>query len=210
MKQNKEKGKNAVVIGITGPAGCGKSYICRLVSGLKKTLVIDTDTIAKEQMKKGRESYKRVVKAFGRDILLEDGEIDRAKLAGIVFSDKDKLALLNSLTHPPVIDECKKIIKESRGLYEFILLESALLTDSGCNNMCDLVWYIHTPKAERIERLTTTRGYSKEKIRSVMKSQRPVSFYRANADMVILNSKSLGDEKILKSLSRRLKVVENR
>ena len=205
MKQNKK----AVVIGITGPAGCGKSYVCKRVAELTDTLIIDTDTLAKEQMKKGGISYAGVVKEFGKEILLENGEIDRKKLASIVFGDEERLKVLNSLTHPNVIKESKRIIKENRDKVNVILLESALLVDAGCDKMCDLVWYIHTPLKERRERLKVTRGYSDEKIDSVIKSQRRTAFYREHADTVIQNSALLGEEKLKKALKRRLKVVAN-
>ena len=204
MKQN-----NAVVIGITGPAGSGKSYICKLIAEVAETLIIDTDSIAKEQMKKGGISYKGVVKEFGKEILLDDGEINRAKLASIVFDDGEKLKTLNSLTHPNVIEESKRIIKENRAKYNVILLESALLVDAGCDKMCDYVWYVHTSVKERSERLKVTRGYSDEKIKSVQKSQRKSTFYREHADAVINNSEALGEERLKKALIRRLKVVAN-
>lgn len=202
MKQNK-----AVIIGLTGPAGCGKSYICDIVEEVANALVVDTDTVAKNQMKKGGASYEGVVKAFGKEIVGEDGEIDRKKLAVIVFNDEEKLELLNSLTHPNVKEEYRRIIEKYGSRYEVILVESAILTRSGCDKDCDYVWYVYTPRAERAKRLKTTRGYSDAKIKSVMKSQDTDRFFRANSDAVIENRNGVPRETLKKSIARRLKLL---
>jgi dephospho-CoA kinase len=200
MKQNK-----AVVIGITGPAGSGKSYICRLIGEVADTLVIDTDSVAKEQMKKGGISYKKVVDAFGKDILLKSGEIDRAKLSAIVFNDAEKLKLLNSLTHPEVIKESQRLIRENRGRKEVIVLESAILVAANCHKMCDHVWYVYTPQKMRADRLKTTRGYSDEKIKSVMRSQNTDRYFRATSDAVIVNKDGDRPEAVKKIILNKLK-----
>ena len=200
MKQN-----NAVVIGITGPVGSGKSYICKLIAEVAETLIIDTDSVAKEQMKKGGISYKKVVDAFGKDILLKSGEIDRAKLSGIVFNDGKKLKLLNSLTHPEVIKESKRLIRENRKIKEVILLESAILVDAKCDKMCDYVWYVYTPVKMRAKRLKNTRGYSDEKIKSVMRSQNTDKYFRATSDAVIVNKDGDEPEKVKKIILNKLK-----
>lgn len=96
------------VIGITGGIGSGKSLVADIMIKKYNAYFINTDRIAYEQMLPGGISYKGVVDYFGKEILKEDGTIDRSKLSKIVFSDKEKLRKLNSLTHPNVLTEVKK------------------------------------------------------------------------------------------------------
>ncbi len=200
MKQNK-----AFVAGLTGPAGSGKSYICKSFEKLTKTLIIDTDSIARRQMEKGGSSYDGVVKEFGRDILLANGEIDRPKLAALVFNDEASLKKLNALTHGNVIAESKRIIRAERENYSLILLESAILTRSGCDKMCDETWYVYTPKKERAGRLKSTRNYSDERVKSLMKSQDTDRFFRTHSQAVIENRDGVSEEKLKESLKKLLK-----
>ena len=203
-KVNREPVIPALTVGLTGPAGCGKSYICAALSELTETFVIDTDTIARVQMMKGGISYERVVKTFGEEILAEDGEINRPALAAIVFNDEKLLAKLNRLTHPPVINECKKLISENKKKYRLIVLESAILTEAGCDTLCDETWYVYTPRAERAGRLAKTRGYDEARIKSLMKSQSSDSFYRLHADEIIENRDNVPKEELLRKLKKIL------
>lgn len=196
--------RNALTVGLTGPAGCGKSYICKELSKLTETLVIDTDTIARLQMQKGGVSYEKVVKFFGEEILAEDGEINRPELAKIVFNDESKLKKLNHMTHPPVIKECKRLIEDGRSKYSLIILESAILTEAGCDVLCDETWYVYSTRAERAKRLSETRGYDEDRIRSVFKSQSPDSFYKLHADEIIENRDGISSEELEKKLKKLL------
>lgn len=200
MKQNK-----ALVAGLTGPAGSGKSYICKAFTEVTNTLIIDTDSIAREQMKKDGCSYLAVVREFGSGILQANGEIDRPKLASIVFNDAKKLKILNRLTHANVIWESKKIIRSNRSKYSLILLESAILTQSGCDKFCDETWYVYTPRAERIERLKSSRNYTDERIKSLMKSQNTDKYFRSHADAIIENRSNTDRDLLLQSLIKLLK-----
>ena len=85
------------IIGLTGGTGSGKGFVSERLKA-RKAYVIDADAVAHEIIEKGRPAYKAIVDYFGSEILDEDGNIFRRKLGHIVFSDKDKLAFLNSLT----------------------------------------------------------------------------------------------------------------
>lgn len=184
------------VIGITGGVGCGKSSVIKIMIESYHAYHINTDQIAKEQMKKGNVSFIRVVKEFGEKILLPDGEIDRKKLAAIVFSDKDKLKTLNQLTHPPVYEEVMKIIDTKRKEHcSFILLESAILHQAGFSNLCDELWYVYAKRSLRMKRLMEDRGYTEERVKSMMKNQGTDKYYRSVASTVINNSGSLQEVK---------------
>lgn len=204
MKNKKQIVLPALTVGLTGPAGCGKSFIRDIFSRLTETLVIDTDSIARKQMQKGGVSYEKVVNAFGPEILGPDEEIDRPALAKIVFNDESKLTRLNRLTHPPVINECKKLISEGKNKYSLIILESAILTEAGCDTLCDENWYVYAPRAERAKRLSETRGYDESRIKSLFKSQSSDSFYRLHADEIIENRGNVSLDELESKLRKLL------
>ena len=101
------------VYGITGGAGTGKSEVIKMLQQNFGGCVIMSDEVARELMQKGNISYQLIVEYFGRDILMDDGEIDRKKLADHVFNNKEALEKLNSMTHPYVKDEIRKLIAEA-------------------------------------------------------------------------------------------------
>ena len=151
------------VIGITGGIGSGKSLVARIMQDKYGARYIDTDQIAREQMEPGGASYDGVVQYFGREILLEDGRIDRTKLAQIVFEQKDKLQKLNELTHPQVLIAVNNEIETAKaeGNVPYVLIETALMIEAGSDYICDQVWYVHAPE-ERRNRLKH-RNYTDEK-----------------------------------------------
>lgn len=161
------------VIGITGGIGSGKSLVADIMIKKYNAYFINTDRISYEQMLPGGISYKGVVDYFGKEILKEDGTIDRSKLSKIVFSDKEKLRKLNSLTHPNVLTEVKKEIEQKRAEKNvpYCLIETALMIESGYDFVCDEVWYVHCPADIRRQRLKLSRGYSDEKIDAVFANQ---------------------------------------
>ena len=160
------------VIGMTGNAGCGKSYVCRCISELLYCPVIDSDTVCRELMMPGQKVYEDVANEFGPEYLCEDGTLNRAAIAEKVFNDPEALLKLNSLTHPATIEEIKRRIAayKEEG-YGFVIVESALAEDAGYREFCDELWLVAAKKENRIARLRD-RGYSDEKIASVMASQK--------------------------------------
>src|SRR3989304_7248063 len=99
-----------MLIGLTGGVATGKDLVSSEFKRLG-AIIIDADTIARDILRRGKPAYRGVIKAFGKDIILPDGSIDRKKLGGIVFSDKKKLKKLNSLTHPLIRKEMERRIR---------------------------------------------------------------------------------------------------
>ena len=183
------------VYGITGGAGTGKSEVIKMLQENFGGCVIMSDEVARELMQKGNISYQLIVEYFGRDILMDDGEIDRKKLADHVFNNKEALEKLNSITHPYVKNEIRKLIAEAEasGECRFVALESAILLECGYEDICDEFWYVYTKPEIRRQRMKETRNYSDEKVDSVMRNQQPDEVFFEQCSFVIENNTTLSD-----------------
>lgn len=202
--------KKIPIIGLTGGAGSGKSHIAGLLAVRFKVCHINTDRISQQQMMKGGCVYEKVLECFGEEFLSADGEINRKKLGEYIFNRPEELALLNSITHPPVRTEVERLMREAQESgYDVVLLESALLIEAGYKGICDEVWYVYATRKTRKTRLIETRGYSEERIRDMLRRQKTDKFFREHADYVIQNDAS-DDETLQSSLERRLRIVGKR
>jgi dephospho-CoA kinase len=178
------------VIGITGGIGSGKSLVSKILKDKYGAFIIDTDSITKNQMEVGGLSYQGVVDFFGKGILTEDGSIDRGRLAEIVFKDRDKLLKLNKLTHPNTLEAAKAeiISHKNAGDVPYLIIETALMIESGFDSICDDVWYVYTPEEIRRDRLKKERNYADEKIDAIFKSQSRVETFKTRFSKVIENA----------------------
>ena len=183
------------VYGITGGAGTGKSEVIKMLQQNFGGCVIMSDEVARELMQKCNISYQLIVEYFGRDILMDDGEIDRKKLADNVINNKEALEKLNSMTHPYVKEEIRKLIAEAEasGECRFVALESAILLECGYEDICDEFWYVYTKPEIRRQRMKETRNYSDEKVDSVMRNQQPDEVFFEQCSFVIKNNTTLSD-----------------
>lgn len=181
-----------MIIGVTGGVGCGKSAVMDLLNTEFGVEIILADEVGHEVMAPDGEAYEEIKGYFGSDILEKNtGIIDRKVLASRVFNNKESLDKLNSIIHPAVkrriLNRIKKICENS-DKEPFIAIEAALLLEDNYDEVCDTIWYIYASKKERIRRLKESRGYSDEKIASIMKNQLTEKEFRLRSDEVIDNS----------------------
>ncbi len=204
-----EKKNRIPVIGLTGGAGSGKSYVAGLLENVCKVCHINTDQISRLQMQKGGCVYQKVLKQFGPEFLDDEGEINRKKLGEYIFQRPEELAVLNAITHPPVKEEVRHIIEAAKDSgYDVILLESALLIEAGYKEICDEVWYVYANREIRKKRLQETRGYSEARVHDMFRSQKTDRFFREHADYVIENNMR-ETEKLKSRLRRRVHKVQS-
>ncbi len=176
-----------MIIGIVGGVGCGKSTVLTYLKEKYNAYIIEADKVAKEIMEKGNEVYNKVIKEFPES-LDKDDNIDRKKLAEIVFNDAKKLEILNNITHPGTIKEITDRINNSSN--QLVIVESAILIGSGIDKMCDEIWYVYCDLEKRIKRLMDSRGYSEEKTRNVIMNQMSEEEFNRVSDEFIDNSNS--------------------
>ena len=182
------------VIGITGGVGSGKSQVLQYLQEEKGAVVCQLDEVAKELQRSGQPCFEKIVELFGTGIVGVDGELDREKLAQIVFSDAEKLNRLNEIVHPEVKKETVRRIAMLEHAPLF-MIEAALLPAAGYEDICDEMWYIYTDEQVRRRRLKASRGYSEEKITHMIESQPDEEQFRKACTAVIDNSGSFENTK---------------
>ncbi|MGI1691509.1 dephospho-CoA kinase [Thermoanaerobacter uzonensis] len=178
------------VIGLTGGIASGKSTVSKLLKKMG-AVVIDADIVSREIMVKGTEAYNKIVEYFGKEILKEDGEIDRKKLGNIVFADRRKLKKLNEITHPIIIERIKEKIEEERkkNQQKAIVLDAALLIEMKLYKMVDEVWLVVVDSKTQIKRIMERDKLSYKDAINRIKSQMPLDEKMKYADFIINNSK---------------------
>ncbi|MFP4199971.1 MAG: dephospho-CoA kinase [Clostridia bacterium] len=185
--------KSTLVVGLTGGLGSGKSTVADLVRE-RKIPVVDADRLAREVVRPRGEAYGPVVEEFGRGILNEDGCIDRARLAAIVFQNAKSRRRLERLIHPPVVRRMVTEIDRARERGEpVIVLDVPLLFEVGLEDLCDRTWVVWAREDQRIRRLATRDGMDPEDVRLRMQAQMSLEEKMDLADVVIDNSGSLED-----------------
>lgn len=185
------------VIGIVGGMGAGKSTVVALLNEIEPVSSISADLIGHEILRKGEPAYAPILEAFGHDILDESGEIIRKKLGQAVFGDEEKVRRLNEITHPLIMKRViEKIQASKRAMpHRHIILEAALLLESGLVDLTDLVIAVYADPNIRIKRVIQREGLSEVQIIKRFKAQKEWEELKAAADYVIDNSVSLEETK---------------
>ena len=182
-----------VVIGLTGGIGAGKSEVSRILAG-HGAVIIDTALLGHEAYAPGTMPWRAIIKAFGRDILLPDAQIDRKILGDIVFSDPEELDRLNAIMRPAIADMIRERLRAAeRQGRRVTVIDSATLVEAGWTEMVDEVWLATAPQDEIYRRLRLRSGLSIQAIAERMESQISDEERKAHADVVIANDGSLTD-----------------
>ena len=182
------------IIGITGGVGSGKSRVLSYIEKQFEAVVCQADHVAWELQEPGQKCYIEIVEHFGREIICDDGTIDRKKLGQIVFGNQEELLVLNGIMHPAVKEEILNRICNAREKgCRYFLIEAALLLEDGYKQICDEMWYIYTDEVTRRLRLKESRQYTDEKIDAIMASQLSEEIFRKECQIVIDNSGDFED-----------------
>jgi dephospho-CoA kinase len=173
------------VIGLTGNIGVGKSVVRRMLEHLGAH-GIDADALARRAVAKGAPGYQQVIETFGRWVLLPDGEIDRAKLGRLVFSQPDALAQLEAIVHP-LVDQAVDILVR-RSFHQIIVIEAIKLLESNLKSTCDSIWVTSANKEVQLKRLMAKRNMTRVDALQRITAQASQSEKEAQADVIIHNN----------------------
>lgn len=199
------------VIGITGCAGSGKSFVCDCIRQSLGIPVIDSDSECRKLQEPGGEVFEAIRREFGDGFLDPEGRLDRARLASVVFSDEQALLKLNELSHPATIRRINELLAEYRKAgTEFVFVESALAEKAGYRSFCDELWLVFAMDETRARRLRETRGYSDERIASLFASQVPQSAMFDYCERILDNDAAITQIGILRQVSFYLDDIRKR
>lgn len=174
------------ILGVTGPTGAGKSFLCKALS--KHIPMIDADEVYHSLLIPPSECLDALRKTFGNDVFLPNGALDRTALSKIVFSDKEKLALLNGTVLHFVLNRIREIISDlEHGGNTCVLVDAPTLIESGFHIECDAVISVLSSPELRLSRIMTRDEISEEKASLRIAAQKDDNFYRAHSDLVLFN-----------------------
>lgn len=195
-----------IIIGLTGGIGSGKSTVSDILKE-QGIPVVDGDRIAREVVEPHRPAYDEVVRVFGTEVLQRDGTLNRKRIGEIVFSDPEKLSMLNSITHKEIY---RVILERLESLKEtgttLVFLDVALLFETGFDQLTDRVWVVDAPDAVRVERIQKRDGLREEEILKRIQSQMSREMRNTKGDLVLDNSK--GREELKAQILQELKQYE--
>jgi dephospho-CoA kinase len=180
-------------IGLTGNIASGKSEVARMLADRGAT-VIDADLLAREAVEPDTQAFRDIMKRWGKDILNDDGGLDRAALRRIVFGDQSELDALNRIVHPGVtrLRDREIALARERG-DPMVICVIPLLFERNIVDEFDAIVLVDAPRPLRLERLVATRGMEATEAMNMIASQMPAELKRARADYVIENNDSLQD-----------------
>ena len=174
-----------LLVGLTGGIGSGKSTVASMLEE-RGAVVFDADQFARQAVASGTPGFRRVVETFGRRVVGEDGDLDRAKLAEIVFEDDDDRRRLEAIVHPEVGRLLHQSLEPYRDTDRIVVYAVPLLVESHLESMFDVVVVVTASEATRVERLVR-RGLPEDDARSRIRAQLSDAEREAVADAVIPN-----------------------
>lgn len=188
-----------MIIGITGSSGAGKSTVCEILEEEYHIQVLNADKLAKQLSKKGEKYFEEIVTLFGEEILREDGQLDRPKLANIIYNNDKKREQLNQCTFKHIRVELKQKIKDitSKHPDAMIAIDAPLLFEAKLEELCDwVIAVIAKDKELQIERIVQRDWITKEQAERRLEVQKPDEYYTSKSQYVIVNDGYIQDMEI--------------
>ncbi len=183
-----------LIVGVTGGMGAGKSTVAEFLSS-RGAEVVDVDALGRQIIEPGGTAVSSVVARFGDSVLGSDGGIDRAALASIVFDDEEQLTALEEISHPAINELLDRRVETIREPNAIVVYDMAVLFESqlGYANThpYEIVVVVEAPISDRLDRLETQRGVSREDALARIESQASDEERRSVAQFVIANGGDL-------------------
>lgn len=178
------------IVGLTGQTGAGKSSVCSWLTEKHGIQSVDCDAVSREITTQSP-CLEKITQAFGKNVLSPDGKLDRKALGKIVFSDPEKLSLLNETVHPIIIDKIIEIGNSIEG--DVVIFDAPTLIESGLYKHCNIVVSVTAHKNVRQKRIMERDNITTEEAQRRIDAQKSEHFYTKYSDICILNEKYLDD-----------------
>ena len=174
-----------MIFGITGGSGSGKTSVSAILSEFG-VHIIDTDVIAHKVTEKGTQCLQELEEYFGSEIILPDGTLDRKKLASIAFTNDNKKAQLNRITHKHIKDCVLEEIKKSSA--DIIAIDGAVIIGSNIEPLCEFIVSVIADRDIRLERIKKRDGILDKQAMERLNAQPDDDFYKDNSRYIIYNN----------------------
>ena len=193
-----------MIIGITGSSGAGKSTICEILEMEYQAKIINADKIARRLSYENEDYLGEIVASFGTEILLDTGDLDRRKLADIIYKNEEKRKDLNAITFKYIIAEIKRAIRETQE--KLIIIDAPLLFEANLQSLCDVTIAVITRNLEiQITRIMERDAITKEQAMNRLKAQHSNEFYISKCNYSIVNEGNIQEvEKQVTVIFQRL------
>ncbi len=199
-----------LLLGVTGGIASGKTTVANMLKELGAPIV-DFDLISRQVVEPGQPALKDIVDYFGKQVLKEDGTMDRKKISDIVFRDFEKRKKLESFIHPRLGEVVNRQINEyaAKDPEAIIQVVVPLMIEFNMQWMYHKLLLVYVPREMQIERLAKRDGISQEEAAHILKSQISIDEKLGYADFVIHNDKSLEEtRKQVEELWQTLKKIQ--
>ena len=197
-----------MIIGVTGSSGAGKSTVCEILEDESDIQVLNADKMTKQLSQKGNTYLADIVILFGQEILQEDGELDRPKLADIIYNDVNKRKQLNECTFRHIHVELQKKIQKILNKNEkaVITIDAPLLFEAKLEDICDLVIAVIAKDKElQIDRIVQRDYITREQATKRLQAQMPDDFYTSRSQYTIVNDGKFKDiERQVKAILEKI------
>src|SRR4030042_2564999 len=198
-----------LIVGLTGGVASGKTAVSRILKE-EGAYIINADQIARELVLPHKPAWSELIRAFGQEILQEDGSIQRKKLADKVFADPKQRKFLNQILHPRIKEEMDRRAKEigEKDPEAIVVIDAPLIIELGDHREMEKLIVVTSTQPQQIERLKDRDGTNPEEALRIVSSQMPLKEKLKFADYVIRNEGSMEEmKKRAKEVYQELKKV---
>lgn len=192
------------IFGLTGGSGTGKTTVGEIFKE-HGIYVVRADDSARRVETAGTQCYDELVAMFGICILQENGEIDRRKLAKIVFADKEKLKILNRITHHYIKFDILRELREVE--CDFAAIDGAVIIGSPIEKICEFIVAVEAPYEERVKRIIERDERTEDEAKARIAAQPDDDFYRKNSQFVVCNNG--GYDELRKNAEQVIQEIRN-
>jgi dephospho-CoA kinase len=180
-----------LLVGLTGGIGSGKSTVAGLLAA-RGAVILDADAFARDAVRAGTAALAAVVQRFGDEVVGPEGELDRARLASIVFGDRESLDDLEAIIHPEVRRMIADGIQSHLDTDDVVVLVNPLLIEMGTHRDCDVVVVVSAMPETQVAR-SVARGMDEADARARLEAQLPLDERARAADVLLDNEGTIGD-----------------
>lgn len=194
-----------VLIGLTGGISCGKSTVSKKLEEFGY-VILDTDKIAREIVEKGTSTLRIIESVFGKEILNEDGTLNRKKLGDIVFNNKNQMKRLDSIMNKSIFNYIHRILYKNKSTEQKIVIDCAVLFEKEMDKEFnfDQIWVVDVNEETQLERLMMRNNFTKDEALARINSQMSRQERLKHADVILDNTRD--EEHLIRQINKLLNI----